>query len=176
MQLLSGIGLLASWGLFGLTWILSMQNCYNWSCDCSFDIESHHLYLFISLGLSTFFLIYCVVFLFKRNELKSFQKRDETSHTLDGNLIPTHYTIYQLPMIQLLTKVGFGFSIALLGFAFMMNGLSCVPEAGCEAGGCPEDYSYDQELYLLGYGAMGVYFLMLTLVGLLKSYPSKYGV
>jgi len=70
--------------------------------------------------------------------------------------------------------LGFALSFALLGFAFAMSNLTCEAQDACNLASCTSRFSYDEDLYLLGYGGLGAYFMILTLVGLLKSYPSKY--
>jgi len=68
MKVLSFLGLFGVAGLFGLTFMLNYQGCYNWSCECSFELSNRNNYLIISLAFSVFFLIYCVLFLFKMSE------------------------------------------------------------------------------------------------------------
>lgn len=175
MRILSFFGILASIGLFGLAAMMSMQYCYSWDCDCEMVVANRDAYVLISLFFAIFFLIYGVVFMFKITELKQIQRIDFSDKVLDANLAGESYTVFQLPMVQLLTKAGFVLSILLLLFTYFVTKITCVPkDAACNAATCGNGFSYDQELYLLGFGFISIYLLVLTLVGLLKSYPSKY--
>ena len=175
MQLFFGLGLLASWALLFLTWAFSsdLEGCPSGACPCSFEYQFHNLYLLISLGLSIFFLCYCLIFLLKNKELKNFQKRKDSSQNLDANLITNDTTIYQLPLLQLLSKIGLVCGIGLLIFAFAMNNLSCVLEVDCPDANCMSSFQHGFGGSFI-YGCLSIYFLMLTIVVLIKCYPSKY--
>lgn len=172
MKILSFFGIFGAIALFALTWLFSDQNCYNWDCDCSFEIAQHQLYILVSLIFSVFFLMYCIIFLFRISESQKILKRDTEEQLLDNNLISESYNMYQLPTVRLFSQMGLVFSLGILALTFALLHVQCVAEHGCAAAAqCDNEFSYDKEIYTAGYGALGVYFLILTLVGLLKSYP-----
>lgn len=174
MKILSFFGLLGAFALFALTWIISDQYCYNWGCDCEFEIAQHQLYIIASLIFSVFFLTYCIIFFFRISETQRIQQQDTEESLLDNNLISKSYNMYQLPTVRLFSQLGLVFSLGILIFAFTFLDIQCVPVATCPSmAQCDRDFSYDDEIYTIGYGVWGVYFLMLTLVGLMKSYPIK---
>lgn len=174
MKTLSFFGLFGAFALFGLTWLLSDQNCYNWDCDCNFEIAQHQLYIIASLVFAVFFLMYCVIFFFRISETQRIQKQDTEEGLLDNNLISQSYNMYQLPTVRLFSQLGLIFSFGLLLFTVAVLHVQCMPESGCaEVAQCNNDFSYDQDIYTAGYGILSVYFLILTLVGLMRSYPMK---
>ena len=174
MKALSFFGLFAAVALFGLSWALSYQNCYAWYCSCDYRMENKDTYLILSLVASVFFLIYCVLFLFKISEKATIVKKETAERLLDASLVERHYSLYELPLIKLINKLGLALSLGLIAFAWVMANVNCIAEAGCNTAECGDWISYDKDLYTIGYGAAGIYFITLTVVGLLKSYPSKY--
>lgn len=175
MKALSFLGLGAVIILFGTTWCLAYQDCYNWNCsDCNYTILNHDIYMFISLGFSVFFLLFCVLFLFKFSELSNIQKTNNNEKLLDSTLVEINYTVYQLPSVRLFSKIAFALSIGLFFLAYAALKIQCIPDANCNVANCGNDISYGIDTYLLGYGISGMYFTMLSFVALLKSYPSKY--
>lgn len=174
MKILSFLGLGAVFILFATTWSLIYQDCYNWSCDCTYTILNHNIYLFISLGFSIFFLLYCTLFLFKLSELSTIQRTTTNDKLLDSTLVDTNYTVYELPSVRLFSKIGFALSIGLFLFAYAALKIQCLPDGGCNLADCDRTVSYGIDTYILGYGMSGMYFTMFSFIALLKGYPSKY--
>jgi hypothetical protein len=174
MKTLSFFGLIASAGLFILTWLLMNQNCYNWSCDCPFQLSNQIKYSLLSLGFSVFYLFYSLFFLFRISETKIKITRESKHKLLDDTFVEQECSIYEHAPIKKLVIIGVVMSTGLLIFAFFCNNIGCTVKFTCNAGSCPSNFSYDQEIYTIGYGVIGVYLMVLTLIGLFKSHPSKY--
>jgi len=174
MRILAFLGLGPVFILFATTWTFIYQDCYNWSCECSYTLLNHDIYLFISTAFSVFFLLYCALFLFKFSELSNIKKTATNDKLLDSTLVETNYTVYQLPSVRLFSKIGFALSIGLFLFAYAIIKIQCIPNSDCNLSGCGNDISYGIDTYTLGYGISGMYFTMFSFIALLKSYPSKY--
>ena len=187
MKTLSFFGLIAATGLFILTWFLMNQNCialddrisdielmgFNMSCDCSFELSDKIMYILLSSVFSIFYLFYSILFLFRIKE-STIKIRRGKQNILDDTFVEQEHSIYEHSGIRVLTITGVIMSTGLLIFAYLCNEINCNVLLDCIVVGCSSNFFYNQEIYTIGYGVIGVYLMVLTLIGLFKSHPSKY--
>ncbi len=178
MRTLAFFGLIASVACLICTFVLSEQSCYNWSCDCTYQIKYQPIMVFVSLVLSIFFLIYCTLFLYKIKENKEvILNIKHDTQILDAELkdIEQSYNMYQLPTVKNFTKAGVFASLLFFIFCYELAIGGCELIEPCSSEGlCNSDFSFDKEIYLMCYGLSTILFIVLTVVSYLKSYPSKY--
>lgn len=177
MRALAFFGFLPTIGCFFLTVFLHSNDCFAWNCDCNYHLAYKEFYTLGSLCLSIFFLVFCLFYLFRIKEHNDNIAIQASNHSelLDDNFLLTNgiKSIYEHKHIKRLGKMGLGACFCLFLLIMVLSSSNCVPDANCVIP-CTDVRWYDQEIYILGYGASAVYFIIMSVSSLLKSYPLKY--
>jgi len=175
LKLLSYSGILAAIACIGLAFVLSQQYCYGSSCECDLELANLDFFSVSGISLGAFFLFYSILHAFRLSEKKVVrQQQKNEGELLDDEIMPlSNFTIYQLPWVKSLAWAGLGLSILLLLYAYFVSNNTCVAIHNCDMGICGRTFYFDQEIYMIGFGTIAVFFIMFTTIGLLKSYPAK---
>lgn len=164
MRILAFLGLGAVTILFCTILLLSINSHYITECSCQIVMLYQDFYIFFALGISIFFLLFCTLLLTKKTELIALLEKKSSDKQTTPSFDPTHYTIYQLPLVQLFSKISFIGSLGIFFLAIATFYPSYNLVGNCSNPSECQVYFMDTELYLIWYGLSGLYFTFLSIM------------
>lgn len=165
MGILAFLGLGAAVILFLAIIFISLNGVYT-NCVCELVIFYKDAYIFANLGLAIFFLLFSTLMLTKYLELRALKnKASEATKENNDTALTTvdYYTIYQLPLVQLFSKISFFCSLAIFALAVAVIYFPYSSVDNCDPSVC-YIYIYDSESFILCYGSTGLFFSLFSLL------------
>lgn len=159
MGILAFLGLGAAMILFFTTIYISISGQYT-GCACEIVLFYKDAYIFSNLGLAIFFLLFSTLILTKHLELVAL-KNKKIKENNDTKFTAPIYTIYQLPLVQLFSKISILSSLAIFTLAIAIVYAPYDLVGNCNSPDC-YIYIYDYQTFLLCYGITGIFFLLFS--------------